>query len=186
MKDIQLKKISVDDVYVSILTRTRVTSPEGWTRMEPVAKQKINTGSIIIDAVGQALAEDCRVTSTELARAMHTDTETLGAVFMLLTGMNLREFIKRYQCKRACEWLKCTDIETEEVARRSGLPEALFAPLYKILAITLGVRVGSGLCRDAGEQALASVVETAGAVCALLTALPLLRSVLSMLLELME
>ena len=120
MKDIQLKKISVDDVYVSILTRTRVTSPEGWTRMEPVAKQKINTGSIIIDAVGQALAEDCQVTSTELARAMHTDTETLGAVFMLLTGMNLREFIKRYQCKRACEWLKCTDIETEEVARRSG------------------------------------------------------------------
>lgn len=120
MKDIQLKKISVDDVYVSILTRTRVTSPEGWTRMEPVAKQKINTGSIIIDAVGQALAEDCRVTSTELARAMHTDTETLGAVFMLLTGMNLREFIKRYQCKRACEWLKCTDIETEEVAQRSG------------------------------------------------------------------
>ena len=80
MKDIQFKKISVDDVYVSILTRTRVTSPEGWTRMEPVAKQKINTGSIIIDAVGQALA----------------------------------------QCKRACEWLKCTDIETEEVARRSG------------------------------------------------------------------
>lgn len=120
MKDIQFKKISVDDVYVSILTRTRVTSPEGWTRMEPVAKQKINTGSIIIDAVGQALAEDCQVTSTELAHAMHTDTETLGAVFMLLTGMNLREFIKRYQCKRACEWLKCTDIETEEVAQRSG------------------------------------------------------------------
>ena len=73
-----------------------------------------------------------------------------------------------------------------ELARRSGLPEALFAPLYKILAITLVVRIGSGLCRDAGEQALASVVETAGTVCALLTALPLLRSVLSMLLELME
>lgn len=73
-----------------------------------------------------------------------------------------------------------------ELAQRSGLPETLFAPLYKILAITLVVRIGSGLCRDAGEQALASVVETAGTVCALLTALPLLRSVLSMLLELME
>lgn len=120
MKDIQLKKITVDDVYVSILTRTRVTTPEGWTRMEPVAKRKIDTGSLVIDAVGQALAEDCRVTSTELARAMHTTTEVLGAVFTLLTGVNLREFIKQYQYKRACEWLKCTDLNTTEVARRSG------------------------------------------------------------------
>lgn len=120
MKDIQLKKISVDDVYVSILTRTRVTSPEGWTRMEPVAKRKIDTGSIIIDAVGQALAEDCRINSTEVARAMHSSTKVLGAVFELLTGMNLREFIKLYQRKRACEWLKCTDVDVSEVARRSG------------------------------------------------------------------
>ena len=37
--------------------------------------------------------------------------------------------------------------------------------------------------RDAGESAPAAVVETAGAVCALLTALPLLRAVLSLLWE---
>ena len=30
-----------------------------------------------------------------------------------------------------------------ELARRSGLPEALFAPRYKILSITLVVRIGS-------------------------------------------
>ena len=36
-----------------------------------------------------------------------------------------------------------------------------------------------------GESALAAVVETAGAVCALVAALPLLRAVLDMLLELM-
>ena len=54
------------------------------------------------------------------------------------------------------------------------------------MGIALVVKVGSGLCRDAGESALASVVETAGAVCALLVALPLLRAVLSLLLELME
>ena len=47
------------------------------------------------------------------------------------------------------------------------------------------MQVGGSLCRDAGESALAAVVETAGAVCALVAALPLLRAVLDMLLELM-
>ena len=73
-----------------------------------------------------------------------------------------------------------------ELGERSGVPETLFVPLYKTLGIALVVRVGAGLCRDAGESALGCVVETAGAVCAMLTALPLLRAVLDMLLELME
>lgn len=74
----------------------------------------------------------------------------------------------------------------EELAERSGVDPALFVPLYKTVGIALVVKVGGGLCRDAGESALGSVVETAGAVCALLVALPLLRAVLSLLLELME
>ena len=74
----------------------------------------------------------------------------------------------------------------EELSQRSGVPDGLFVPLYKTVGIALVVRVGGSLCRDAGETALASVVETAGAVCALLAALPLLQAVLSLLLELME
>ena len=63
--------------------------------------------------------------------------------------------------------------------------EELFAPLYKTAAIALVVRAGGGLCRDAGESALAAVLETAGTVCALLAALPLMRAVLELLVELM-
>ncbi|MDD3346328.1 SpoIIIAC/SpoIIIAD family protein [Oscillibacter sp.] len=73
-----------------------------------------------------------------------------------------------------------------ELAERSGVPMELFVPLYKTVGIALVVRLGGSLCRDAGETALGAVVETAGAICALLAALPLLRSVLSLLLELME
>ena len=62
---------------------------------------------------------------------------------------------------------------------------AELVPLYKTIGIALVVQVGGNLCRDAGESALASVVETAGTLCALLAALPLLRAVLDMLLELM-
>ena len=72
-----------------------------------------------------------------------------------------------------------------ELAENSGVSLALFGPLYKTVAIALVVKVGAGLCRDAGESALASVVETAGAVCTLLVSLPLLRAVLELLMELM-
>ncbi|MDD5931197.1 MAG: SpoIIIAC/SpoIIIAD family protein [Oscillospiraceae bacterium] len=68
----------------------------------------------------------------------------------------------------------------------SGLPEGWFSPLYKTVAIAIVVRIGGDLCRDAGERALAGVVETAGAVCALAAAVPLLRSVLRLILELMK
>lgn len=68
----------------------------------------------------------------------------------------------------------------------SGVSEELFAPLYKTAAIALVVRAGGGLCRDAGESALAAVLETAGTICALLAALPLMRAVLELLVELMR
>ena len=73
-----------------------------------------------------------------------------------------------------------------ELVEESGLSRELFIPLYKTVGIALVVKIGGSLCRDAGESALASVVETAGAVCALIAALPLLRAVLSLLMELMR
>ena len=72
-----------------------------------------------------------------------------------------------------------------ELGARSGMAGTLFAPLYKIVGIAVVVKVGGNLCRDAGESALGTLVETAGAVCALLAALPLLRAVLKLLQELM-
>ena len=72
-----------------------------------------------------------------------------------------------------------------ELGERSGISETLFVPLYKTVGIGLVVKVGGDLCRDAGGASLASVVETAGTVCALLAAMPLLRRVLELLMELM-
>lgn len=71
-----------------------------------------------------------------------------------------------------------------EAGAVSGLSSDLLVPLYKTVGISLVVRVGGNLCRDAGESALAAAVEAAGTVCALLTSLPLLRAVLNLLLEL--
>ena len=65
-----------------------------------------------------------------------------------------------------------------------GLDKAWFIPLYKSLGIALAVRIGGDLCRDAGSEALAGVVETAGAVCAMAVAAPMLEAVLNLIVEL--
>ena len=62
-----------------------------------------------------------------------------------------------------------------ELGEQSGLSRDMLAPLFKITGIALVVKAGSGLCRDAGESALAGAVETAGSVCGLLAALKALR-----------
>ena len=72
----------------------------------------------------------------------------------------------------------------ERLAEQSGVSRTLLTPLYKTVGIALVVKVGGGLCRDAGESALAAALEFAGTVCALLTALPLLRAVLELITEL--
>ena len=73
-----------------------------------------------------------------------------------------------------------------ELAEKGGVSQELFVPLYKTVGIALVVKAGSGLCRDAGESALAVALETAGAVCALLVVLPLFQAVLAVLMELMQ
>ena len=72
----------------------------------------------------------------------------------------------------------------QDLAKASGISDALLIPLYKTVGIALVVKVGKSLCQDAGESALGAVVEIAGTVCAFLAALPLIRSVLDMLMEL--
>ena len=64
----------------------------------------------------------------------------------------------------------------EEAAAWGELPVELFTPLIKTVGIALLSRIGSDLCRDAGEGAIASVLETAGAVAAIAVSLPLFRA----------
>lgn len=93
----------------------------------------------------------------------------MGAVFLFLAGP-MEELL----------------VFLEALGERSGVPSQLFAPLYKTMGIAFVVKLGGELCRDAGETAIAAVVELAGTICALLVALPLLQTVLSLILELMQ
>lgn len=68
------------------------------------------------------------------------------------------------------------------LAEASEMSEAL-GVLLKALGIVLVGRVAVGVCRDAGESALASGVEFAVKVAVLLTALPLLQGLLAIVQE---
>lgn len=70
-----------------------------------------------------------------------------------------------------------------EVMQWGGVESALFAPLFKTVAIALISRTGADLCRDAGEGAMASLVEMAGAFGAVVVSLPLFGAVWELLSE---
>lgn len=68
-----------------------------------------------------------------------------------------------------------------QLIAQSGLDSSLFAPVLKVLCITIAMRVTSELCRDAGEKAIAAKVEIAGAAAGIICALPLLEKALGLI-----
>lgn len=69
----------------------------------------------------------------------------------------------------------------DELVDLTGLSPTLFTPLWKVTAIALIARIASALCTDAGQGALARVMDAAGAFCALGCAVPLLRAVVDLI-----
>lgn len=76
-----------------------------------------------------------------------------------------------------------TDLrEVIDLAReQTGLSPAIVSPVIKCVGIGVVTRLAADLCKDAGQGAIASAVELCGAGCAIVTALPLLRSLLQMI-----
>ncbi|MBQ0038177.1 MAG: stage III sporulation protein AD [Clostridiales bacterium] len=63
----------------------------------------------------------------------------------------------------------------------SNLPPDIFVPLIKTLGIAVISRIGADLCRDAGQAAMASLMEMVGSFGAVLVSLPLFNAVWEML-----
>ena len=69
----------------------------------------------------------------------------------------------------------------EQIMNTGSLPRQIFQPLLKTVGIAVVSRLGSDLCKDAGESAAAAAMESVGAVAAVVVALPLFEIVWSML-----
>lgn len=73
-------------------------------------------------------------------------------------------------------------LELAELARStSGLSSAIVTPVIKCIGLGFITRLGSDMCKDAGQSAAASALELVGCAAALSTALPLFRTLLAMI-----
>ncbi len=66
-----------------------------------------------------------------------------------------------------------------------GMEDAYVVPVLKCCAASLLARTAADLCREASQSAAASTVELMGVLCALSCAMPLIRSMLKTIGELL-
>lgn len=72
--------------------------------------------------------------------------------------------------------------ELLDLAReQTGLSPAVVSPVLKCVGIGVVTRLAADMCKDAGQGAIASAVELCGTACALTAALPLVRTLLEMI-----
>ena len=93
----------------------------------------------------------------------------LSATVVIVVGMGIAQ-----------TWQSVTAI-IETLTQLKSFPQELFAPLLKTVAIALVSRLGSDLCRDAGESAVASMLEICGSFAAIAVSIPLFKAALDML-----
>ena len=103
-----------------------------------------------------------------------------GVVFSMNTFLNkLSATISKGMLGAALGAIEEVRALADELGELIGLSPAVLAPVLKTVGIAILTRIAAELCRDAGEGGIAAAAETAGAAAAVLTALPLLRAVLS-------
>jgi stage III sporulation protein AD len=73
----------------------------------------------------------------------------------------------------------------EELAELAQIDPLLLGPLLRTTGIALVTGMGAQLCRDAQAGSLAMALELCGGLCAVYAALPLLRSVLVLVQEML-
>ena len=70
------------------------------------------------------------------------------------------------------------------LADQTGITGAVYLPVLKVTGIGVVTRIAVALCKDAGESGIASSVEFAGSVCALVVTIPLAKAVIQTIGEL--
>ncbi len=73
----------------------------------------------------------------------------------------------------------------QQAGQTAGLSAALTGPVLRCVGLGLLSRFACDLCQDAGQRALASAVELVGTMAAMYVSLPLLRSFLDLMEDLL-
>ena len=117
------------------------------------------------------------VTAVVLSAVLKKNTPELALLLALAAGLWLLFLV--------ADGLGAVVVLMEELAGQAGLSEVLLEPVVKTVALSILTKLTVEICRSAGEGGVAAFVETAGAVLALLVALPLVRAVAQLMGELL-
>ncbi len=82
-----------------------------------------------------------------------------------------------------CMFKPLTEVlsELSGLMTSAGIDGSIYLPVVKAVGISVLVRISAELCRDAGQNSLASKLELAGAVASIAVCLPLIRQVFSLM-----
>lgn len=79
---------------------------------------------------------------------------------------------------RLLPWLSEIIAVFRRLAEQSGLSQLYLSVILKIIAVSYVTEFAAGLCRDAGESALATKIELAGKVVVIVLAVPIIVNIL--------
>lgn len=118
------------------------------------------------------------VTAVTLSAVLKRNTPELALLLALAAGLWIFASV--------AGGLRAVTALMAELAGQAGLSEVLLEPVIKTVVLSLVTKITVEICRSAGEGGIAAFVETAGAVLALLAALPLVRAVAQLTGELLQ
>ncbi len=118
------------------------------------------------------------VTAVTLSAVLKRNTPELALLLALAAGLWIFASV--------AGGLRAVTALMAELAGQAGLSEVLLEPVIKTVVLSLVTKITVEICRSAGEGGIAAFVETAGAVLALLAALPLVRAVAQLMGELLQ
>lgn len=97
---------------------------------------------------------------------------SVGAVLILISG--------------ALPGLIVLISDIQSFAAPSGVSVDYIQPVIKIIGISYLTRIAADICKDAGEAAISSHVETIGKIAVTFIALPIVKDVFSLIIGLLE
>lgn len=113
-----LRKITIDDVYISPLKRRRVWREDGSEIMEEVPHAIRLTGSMIMDAVVQILFFKRVFQINGIARILGVDPMKLADAMQILTQMPMLDFLNLFRLRMVQEYWACTNLTMPQIAQR--------------------------------------------------------------------
>ena len=120
------------------------------------------TRIVVLGILGAILSLIIRKGSPELALILAVVVSLLVVTFAVQVAGTIMDFV-------------------EALAEAVGLSAVVLTPVIRTVGIGILTRLGADVCKDAGQDAIASAIELTGTVAAIYIALPLMRMVFELI-----